>query len=206
MEITVTATIRQSAGRGGARRHRRNGLVPAVVYGVCEPLNIACSARDISAHLQAEAFHSTLLTLNVEGRKIPALLREVQMHPYKREVVHIDFQAVSENQEIGTSVPLHFIHVEDSPGVKLRHGIFTSIENQIDIHCLPKDLPEYINIDVSGLDIGQSIHLSEITAPPGVRFDAVTRGEDPALAVISSQAAEEAPQTAADSAEAATEE
>ncbi len=193
MEITVAATIRKNSGRGSARENRRNGMVPAIIYGACEPLSVACSARELAVRLRDEAFRSTLLTLDVEGRKIPALLREVQMHPYKREIIHIDFQAVSADSEVAANVPLHFIGVEDSPGVKLHRAIFTSVENQVAIHCLPKDLPEFINIDSSDLDIGKSIHLSEIAAPQGVRFDAIVRGEDPVLAVMSGQTAEEEP-------------
>ena len=191
MEITVAATIRTPGKRGDVRRQRREGRVPGVIYGACEPLAISCSAKELAARLQEEAFRSTLLTIDVEGRKIPALLREVQMHPFRREILHMDFQAVSAEQEISTSVPLHFINAEDSPGVKLHRAIFTSIENQVAIHCLPKDLPEFINVDVGNLDVGQNIHLSEITPPEGVRFDAITRGDDPALAVMTAPVAEE---------------
>lgn len=196
METIVAAIVRETSGRGAARQTRREGRVPAVIYGACEPMRVSCSTREINARLQEESFHSTVLTLEVDGKKIPALLREVQMHPYRREVMHIDFQAVDEEQEIGANVPLHFINAEDAPGVKLHHAIFTTIENQVAIHCLPKALPEFISVDVGALDIGQNIHLSEISPPPGVRFDAITRGDDPALAVMNApKAAEEEEQT-----------
>lgn len=203
MEITVAATIRTPGTRGAVRQQRREGRVPGIIYGACEPLAISCSAKELTARLQEEAFRSTLLTLEVEGKKIPALLREVQMHPFRREILHMDFQAVSAEQEIAASVPLHFINAEESPGVKLHRAIFTSIENQVAIHCLPKDLPEYINVDVGGLDVGQNIHLSDIAPPAGVRFDAITRGDDPALAVMSAQAAEESDAPAEGAAEGA---
>lgn len=207
MDATIAATARQETGRGANRRQRRDGKVPAVVYGTGEATPIACSARDMLARLQDESFHSTVLTIDLEGRKIPALLREVQMHPHRREIVHLDFQAVKEDQEISANVPLHFVNVESSAGVRLRHAIFTSIENQVAVHCLPQNLPEFINVDVSGMDIGSSIHLSELSPPQGVRFDAIVRGEDPALAVMSSPAeekeetAEEAPAAAEGAAE-----
>ena len=190
MGITINAVARNSSGRGNARQQRREGRVPAVVYGACEPMAISCSARELAVRLREEVFYSTLITLNVEGNKIQALLRQVEMHPYKREIIHVDFQAVSEEQEIAANVPLHFINAEDSPGVRLHHAIFTTIENQVAIHCLPQNLPEFINVDVGSLDIGKNIHLSEIALPPGVRFDAIVRGEDPALAVMNNPASE----------------
>lgn len=192
MEITVSATLRKRTGRGGARSARRQGHVPAVVYGACQPMAIACSARELAVRMQDESFRSTLLTLDVEGRKISALLREVQMHPFKRDILHVDFQAVSADQEIVANVPLHYVNAEESPGVKLHHAIFTTIENQVAIRCLPKDLPEAIEVEVGAMGLGDSIHLSAVVPPEGVRFDATLRGEDPALAIMSGQAAEAA--------------
>lgn len=191
MNITVSAQLRHSAGRGEARRQRRENRIPAVIYGACDPMSVSFSARELSMHMQKETFRSSVLTLDIEGKKISALLRDVQMHPYKREILHVDFQAVKDDQPISASVPLHFINADDSPGVKLHRAIFTSIENEVSLHCLPQDLPEFINVDVGALDLGKSIHLSELTPPPGVTFDALARGEDPALAVMSGQAAEE---------------
>lgn len=190
MDITLQVEKRPDLGRGGARRLRRAGQVPAIIYGDGDPMAITCSARQTVAHMQDDSFRSSLLVLEVGGKKIKALLREVQMHPFRREILHLDFQAVREDSEIAAQVPLHFINIEDSPGVKLHHGIFTTIENQAALHCLPKDLPESIDVNVGGLEIGKSIHLSDITPPPGVRFDAIVRGEDPALAIISEPRAE----------------
>ena len=190
MTITVSAKMRQSSGRTGARQQRLVGRVPAIIYGNCDPITVSCSARDLATQMQDEAFRSTLLTIDIEGKKISALLREVQRHPYRRDILHVDFQAVSADKEIAANVPVHFINVEESPGIKLHHAIFTSIENQLAVHCLPADLPEFIVVDAGNLDINKSIHLSEITPPPGVRFDAVTRGEDPALAIMTGQTEE----------------
>lgn len=189
--ITIGAHPRDSAGRGDSRRLRRNGMVPAVVHDGATAWSIACDARAMLTHLQQEAFHSMVITLDVEGKKIKALLRETQMHPSRYDILHVDFQAVHEDSEVAVSVPLRFINVDNAPGVKLRHGIFTTIENQVALRCLPKDLPEYINIDAGGMDIGDSTHLSEVPPPPGARFDAIVRGEDPALAIISEAKGEE---------------
>ena len=122
------------------------------------------------------------------------LLREVQRDPVRRDILHVDFLAVREDREIAAHVPLHFINAETSPGVKLQHGVFTTVENQIAVHCLPQDLPEFIEVDVGGLEVGQSIHLSAVSAPSGVRFDDIVRGNDPSLASVITVAAEKEPE------------
>ena len=186
MDTTVNALPRDKVGRSGARQLRRDSRVPAIVYGDGEPLAISCDSRKIITCIREEGFRSTLFDLQLEGGKaIKVLFREVQMHPYRREILHVDFQAVRADSAISTSVPLHFINVEDSPGVKLHRGIFTSVENEVSVHCLPKDLPDVINVDVGNLEIGKNIHLNDIQIPAGVTFDAIVRGENPVLAIIS---------------------
>jgi large subunit ribosomal protein L25 len=183
--MEIESIKREDTGRGGSRRLRRQGYVPAILYGDGQALAIACEARKIRAGLGEESFRSSILTLVIGEEKFSALLREVQMHPHRAEAIHLDFQIVHENVEISTSVPLHFINIDTAPGVKLYGGLFTTIENQVAIHCLPKDIPEFISVDVGELNIGGSVHLSDIEPPAGVRFDAITRGEDPALAILS---------------------
>jgi large subunit ribosomal protein L25 len=203
MEATLTAQMRPAVGRGTSRALRRQGRIPAVVYGDGDPFAISCEARQIAPRMREDGFHSTLLNLKIEGeggKTVQALVREVQMHPSRREALHIDFQAVRANTKIAANVPLHFINAEESPGVKLRHGIFTSVENEVAVHCLPKDLPDAIVVDVGKLDIGQNIHLSEITPPEGVQFDAFARGEDPALAIVSEPKMEKEEEPAAEGA------
>ena len=178
-------TKREQVGRGDSRRLRRDKRVPATVYGGGQIFSVSCAENDIAARLHDPSFRSTVLTLNIDDAPAKALLREVQMHPYQRKVLHADFQLVSEDTEVAASVPLEFVNVDNAPGVKLRHGIFTTIENMLQVHCLPQDLPERIEVDVGELDIGRSIHLTDITPPAGVRFDALSRGEDLALATIS---------------------
>ena len=206
METVLQAQLRPELGRGPVRKLRREGRIPGVVYGDGPARPVSFSAREIAVRLQEEAFHSTVVTLEVDGKKVSALLREAQSHPVRREILHVDFQAVRADREIAARAPLHFLNQESCPGVKLRHGIFTAIENEIGIHGLPRNLPEFIEVDVAQLDIGKTIHLSEIPVPKGIRFDALVRGDDPALARVVERPAEEVEETAAEAeAAAATE-
>lgn len=207
MAITIEMNSREQTGRGSARRARREGFVPAIVYGTGKNIAVRCIEKELVAHLQNPTFHSTVLTLNIDGEPSQALVRDVQMHPWQRKILHADFQLVRADAEIAATVPIEFVGASDSPGVRLHHGIFTTIENQLQVHCLPKDLPEKIVVDVSGLEIGKSVHLLELTPPEGVRFDAVVRGEDLALATIT-EVQEEKEETPAEegAAEATTEE
>ena len=191
MDYKFEASARQDTGRNAMRALRKSGMVPAVIYGLDKPKSITCSARSLTNLMQDEAVFSKVITISLEGKTRQAILRDVQRHPLRREILHVDFQEISEDQEISTAVPLHFVGAELAPGVKLNHGIFNAIENQIAVHCLPKNLPEFIEADVSHLQIGGSIHLGEIAPPSGVRFDEIVRGNDPALAVISEAAAVE---------------
>ena len=195
MEVVIAAEKRARSGRGAARALRREGRVPAVIYGGKEPETLSCSARDLEMLLRGAAALSAVLTVEIGGGKRKALLREAQYHPARNELLHVDLQEVSEQQEIATGVPLRFTGADVAPGVKLEHGIFTTIENQALIHCRAMDLPEYIEVDVSQMKIGDSIHLSDLAPPKGVRFDELARGNDPALAVISAARAEEKEET-----------
>ncbi|MGI9307204.1 MAG: 50S ribosomal protein L25/general stress protein Ctc [Gammaproteobacteria bacterium] len=191
MEHIVEAAVRTQEGRGAARDLRRKGRVPGVMYGAGPSVSFSCEARDLAARLLDESFSSSVVSLRLDGKLHRALLREVQRDPVRRDILHVDFQAVREDREIAAQVPLHFINADSAPGVKLQHGIFTAVENQVALHCLPQNLPEYIEVDAGALEIGKSIHLSEIAAPPGARFDEIARGNDPVLAAVVGAAAEE---------------
>ncbi len=207
MDLTVEALQREGTGTGPARRMRREGRVPAVVYGEGEPKHISVDARHLDRHLHDEAFRSSVLTLKIEDREpVQALLRDLQRHPFRREVLHADFLEISQTREINANVPLHFINAESSPGVKLHHGIMTVIENEVEIHCLPKHLPEFVEVDVGSLEVGMSVHLSELPVPEGVRFIALSRGADPALAIVSEPAKVDEDEAASDETSAATSE
>ncbi|MDM5148008.1 50S ribosomal protein L25/general stress protein Ctc [Candidatus Persebacteraceae bacterium Df01] len=191
MEHIVEATHRKESGRGVSRALRRNGRVPGILYGGDQPVPFSCAERDLVVCLQEESFHFSVLSVKVDGKGYPALLREVQRHPVRRDILHVDFQAVRQDREIAANVPLHFINAENAPGVKLQQGIFTAIENQVSVHCLPAKLPEYIEVDVIALEISKSVHLSDIVPPDGVRFDEIVRGNNPALATITGASEEE---------------
>lgn len=195
MKFEVTATARKTQGTGASRRLRRAGRVPAIVYGGNQPpVTIELDHNTVFHQLKHEAFHASILTLDVDGDKQQVLLRDVQMHPWKPLVMHLDFQRVDPNAKIHMKVPLHFVGADVAPGVKLAGGNITHVMNEAEVLCLPKDLPEFIEVDLSGLQAGHSLHLSEIKLPPGVEFVELRHGNDLAVAscVVPRGAAEEA--------------
>jgi large subunit ribosomal protein L25 len=175
--IEFTAFPRAGEGRGASRRLRHAGKAPGIVYGAgAQPTPIELDHNALLHALKAEAFHSSILTMKLDGQSQRVLLRDVQMHPYKPQVLHVDFQRIDENKKIHMKVPVHFVNEAVSPAVKLSGAIISRIANEIDVTCLPKDLPEYIEIDLSTLEAGKSVHVSEIALPAGVA--AVTHGKD----------------------------
>jgi large subunit ribosomal protein L25 len=168
MKIEVTATSRQAQGTGASRRLRKTGRVPGIVYGGSEPRLIDLDHNNLFHALRNEAFHASILTLDLEGKKEPVLLRDFQMHPFRQQVMHIDFQRVQADKKIHMKVPLHFLNAEIAPGVKLGGGIISHVLNDLEIACLPADLPEFIEVDLANLDMGHSIHVSDIKLPKGV--------------------------------------
>ncbi len=195
MKFEVTASVRKTQGTGASRRLRRAGRVPAILYGANQPpVTLELDHNSIFHQLKHEAFHASILTLDVEGNKEQVLLRDVQMHPWKPLVLHLDFQRVNPNEKIHVKVPLHFVGAELAPGVKLGGGNITHVMNEAEVSCLPKDLPEYIEVDLSGLQAGHSLHLSQIKLPEGVEFVELRHGNDAAVAscVVPRGAAEEA--------------
>jgi len=177
-----TAFPRATEGRGASRRLRRSGRAPGIVYGgTTQPQPIELDHNALIHALRKEAFHSSILTMKFEGAAQRVLLRDVQMHPFRNEVLHVDFQRVDENRRIHIKVPLHFTHAEDSPAHKTTDAIISHVLTELDVSCLPKDLPAFIEVDLSTLAVGQSIHVSDLKLPEGVA--AVTRGTtNPAVA------------------------
>jgi len=169
MKIEFTAYPRTVQGTGASRRLRHAGKVPGIVYGTdAKPEPIELDHRALYQHLRLEAFHASILEMKLEGKAQPVLLRDFQMHPWKQQVMHIDFQRVDKNQKIHMKVPLHFLNAETAPGVKIQGGMVSHLLNEIDIQCLPDDLPEFITIDVGQMNIGDSVHVGEIQFPKGV--------------------------------------
>ncbi len=184
MNIEVIATKRDVRGKGASRRLRHAGRVPGVVYGGEAPAAaIELNHKDLYYGLKQEAFHASILTLNLDGKKEPVLLRDVQVHPFKPLVLHVDFQRVATDHKIHVKVPLHFVNGDIAPGVKLTGGTVSHIMTDGDLACLPKDLPEFIEVDLANLEAGHSIHLSELKLPAGV--ETVAKGaENLAVATI----------------------
>ena len=180
MQIQFQATKRDAQGTGASRRQRRAGQLPGIVYGgTKDPQPITLDHNELYHLLKKEVFHSSLLSVEVDGEKETVILRDTQWHPFKQQVLHIDFQRVAADEKIHVKVPLHFIGGDDSPAVKLGGCIVSAVINDIDVVCLPGNLPEFITVDLSNLDAGHSVHVSELTLPAGVEL--VVRGEGDAV-------------------------
>ncbi|MFZ2302631.1 MAG: 50S ribosomal protein L25/general stress protein Ctc [Gallionella sp.] len=182
MTIEINATIRKAQGTGASRRLRNTGRVPGVVYGVGDVNLIDMDHNDLYHKLRAEAFHASILTLNLEGKKEKVLLRDFVMHPFRQQVQHIDFQRVDENKKMHIKVPLHFLNEAIAPGVKTGGGKVSHVMTELDIVCLPKDLPAFIEVDLSALELGHSVHVSDLKLPKGVQ--AAAHGTHTAEAVV----------------------
>lgn len=183
MLFEVTANARQLQGTGASRRLRNAGKVPAVVYGADKPAaSIELDHNALVQQLRKEAFHASILTLNLDGSKEQVLLRDVQSHPWRKIILHVDFLRVDPNKSVHMKVPLHFQNGDLAPGVKLTGGNITHILNEVEVSCLPKDLPEFIEVDLSSLVAGQTLHLSEVKLPDGVVFLSLSRGADQSIA------------------------
>ncbi|MEY4195003.1 MAG: hypothetical protein RLZZ226_1371 [Pseudomonadota bacterium] len=180
----LDATIRQKTGKGDARRLRNEHKIPAVVYGNGEPLGLVLDHFRVSKALENEAFYSHILTLNVNGAEEKVILKALQRHPFKPVVMHMDFQRVSASERIRVHVPLHFINQEIAVGVK-KGGAISHHMVDVEVSCLPDQLPEFLEVDMAALDIGQFLHLSDLTVPEGVEVLALHQGADHDLAVAS---------------------
>src|SRR3954466_11015843 len=184
MAIEITARKREAQGTGASRRLRRLGRVPGIVYGGDRgPMNIELDHKDLYFNLRNEKFHASILTLALEGAKEQVLLRAVNMHPFKMQVQHIDFQRVSKDKKIHMKVPLHFVNAEKSPGVKEQAGVVNHVLNELDITCFPDDLPEFIEVDLSSLTVGHSVHVRDVALPKGVEA-VLHKNENPVIATV----------------------
>ncbi|WP_374350407.1 50S ribosomal protein L25/general stress protein Ctc [Chitinimonas sp.] len=185
MTIEVIASKRVEQGTGASRRLRRAGQVPGIVYGFgIEPEAVTLNHNDLYHAMQHEAFHASILNLNIDGKTQPVLLRDAHYHPWKQQVMHVDFQRVNPNEKIHIKVPLHFINADIAPGVKLGGGIVSHVMTEADIECLPGKLPEFIEVDLAKLDAGHSLHLDAIKLPEGVEFVALKHGDNATVATI----------------------
>ena len=167
-EFEVSADVRKEMGKGAMRRLRGQGRVPGIIYGAGkDPQNICMKGNELRKQLENEAFFSHILTVDVGGEKVQAVLKDLQRHPASFDVMHVDFLRVSATEALTMRVPLHFANEETAPGARVG-GVFSHLFNDVEISCLPKDLPEYIEVDVGHMDVGDSLHLSELRLPEGV--------------------------------------
>lgn len=175
MKLEFEAKTREVQGTGASRRLRRDGLIPGVLYGGEKAaVMIEMDHNDLFKKMKVEAFHASLLTMLLDGKKETVLLRDYQMHPFKQQIYHIDFQRVNTKQEITIKIPFHFINADIAPGVKLANGMINHAMTEIEVRCLPKDLPEYVTIDLANLEAGAAIHVKDIDWPKGVKPLSVT--------------------------------
>ena len=185
MKIEFTAFPRAAQGTGASRRMRGSGKVPGILYGADQPAQpIELDHRALYRHVKLEAFHASILDMTLEGNKKQVLLRDVQMHPFKPLVLHVDFQRVDKNRKLHMKVPLHFTNAEICPGVKLGGGVVNHVMNEIDVQCLPDDLPEFIEVNLERLELGHSMRLEEVPLPKGVEVVSRLRKENPTVVSV----------------------
>ena len=184
-EHNISAASRKDEGKGASRRLRHAGLIPAVIYGGgAEPQSIQLEHEKTWLASQHEWFYSSILNLDVDGKVQKALLRDLQRHPYKQIIMHIDFQRIDENVALRTAVPLHFVGEDKSPAGKSAEVVVTHEQTEVVVECLPKDLPEFIEVDLSSLAVGQIVHLSDLKLPAGVTIPELKLGKEHDLAVV----------------------
>ena len=183
MKFELNASKRELQGSGASRRLRRASKVPGIIYGGTNaPTMVEMDHNPLIIALRKESFHASVLTLKIGDVVETVLLRDVQMHPYKSLVLHVDFQRVDATHAIHQKVPLHFINGDVAPGVKLSGGIVSPALNELDVSCLPQDLPSFIEVDLKDLKAGQTIHVSQMTLPKGVK--AIVHGDDDPVVVV----------------------
>lgn len=201
--FVVNAEARQDEGKGASRRLRREGKVPAVLYGGNSAAeSLAVNANELKNNLKVEAFYSAILTLSINGTKQQVVLKDLQRHPARSdEILHLDLYRILADKLLRRNVPLHFTGSDVAPGVKLEGGMLEHLMNEVEVECLPKDLPEYIEVNVSEMKINDTLHLAQLPLPQGVKAVALERGSDPAVAschviVVEEETAADAPAAA----------
>jgi len=184
-EHKLSAASRADVGKGASRRLRRAGHIPAIIYGGdADPVNIQLAHEKTWVASQNEWFYSSIVDLDVEGTVQRVLLRDLQRHPYKQQIRHIDFQRVNENEAVRVSVPLHFLNEDTSPAGKSSEVVVMHELNEVEVSCLPRYLPEYLEIDLAALEVGDIIHLSAIKLPEGVEIPELKLGKEHDVAIV----------------------
>ena len=200
----VGADTRNDQGKGASRRLRHAGKVPGILYGgKGEPTSITLDQRKLQLMIDKEKFYSSIITVSIDGKSQPAIVKDVQMHPAKNQVVHVDLQRVLEDQPIRIHLPIHFLNAASSPGVKTQGGIVSHLRSDIEISCLPKDLPEALEVDMSAMSLNDTIFLKDLKLPAGVTVPALAHGGNVPIVSIHAPRAEEPEPVAAEAAAAA---
>ena len=186
IDFNLSAQPREETGTSAMRKMRRAGQLPGVVYGAGgDTVPITLSSLEVSRHLEHEAFYSHVLSLKLNGKKEQVILRSVQRHPVRSDMLlHIDLQRISKDAKIRMTVPLHFVGEDMAPGVKEQSGLFSHLMTEVEVSCLPSDLPEFIEVDVSELHIGEPVHLSNLAVPEGLELVELSHGHDHAVVII----------------------
>jgi len=186
INFELEASVRQDLGKGASRRLRRDNKVPAVIYGGgAAPVSLVLAHNKVMHSLENEAFYSHILTVNIDGKVEKAVLKDLQRHPYKPAVLHVDLQRVNESEKLRMHVPLHFTGEDVAPGVKVSGGSVSHLINDVEIDCFPKNLPEFIEVDVSTLDVNETLHLSDLKLPEGVELVQLQHGPEHDLPIVS---------------------
>ncbi|KHT57838.1 50S ribosomal protein L25 [Alteromonas marina] len=203
----LDASVRTDLGKGASRRLRREDKLPGIIYGGEEaPVSITLDHNKVNNSADFEAFYSHVLEINLDGKVVEVLVKDMQRHPFKPKITHIDFQRVIAGQDVHTNVPLHFVNEEKSAAVKAG-GIAEHHVTEIEVTCLPKNLPEFIEVDMAGVEMGQTLHLSDLTLPAGVASVELAKNDEAHdLAVVTVKPAPKAAEAEEDGEEAASEE
>ncbi len=176
--FNLDAVVRTDLGKGASRRLRHADQVPAILYGGDDaPVALTLEHNKLNHAAEFEAFYSHVLTLSIDGQKVEALVKDMQRHPFKPKITHVDFQRVIAGEELHTSVPVHFINEDKNAAIKAG-GIAEHLVTEIEVTCLPKDLPEFVEVDMADLDMETTLHLSDLTLPAGVSSVELAKGDD----------------------------
>lgn len=184
-EFNLIAEMRDDQGKGASRRLRRQGMVPAVIYGAGrDPRNLMFDHNKVLRQLEDPSFYSSILNVKVGEKSRAAIVKDIQRHPSKKQIIHIDLQRIVEDEQIKMQIPIHYLGEEDAVGVKIGGGTVTKIMTELEISCLPKDLPEFLEVDISELELDQMLNVSDISLPKGVEISDIIKEQDQAIVSI----------------------
>jgi len=184
-EFNLIAEMRDDQGKGASRRLRRQGMVPAVIYGAGrDPRNLMFDHNKVLRQLEDPSFYSSILNIKVGEKSRAAIVKDIQRHPSKKQIIHIDLQRIVEDEQIKMQIPIHYLGEEDAVGVKIGGGTVTKIMTELEISCLPKDLPEFLEVDISELELDQMLNVSDISLPEGVEISDIMKEQDQAIVSI----------------------